>query len=441
MVALSRGSFARYVSLNVLGMLGISVYILADTYFIAFVLQDLGIAALNFSIPVFLLLQATGLMLSVGASTRFTLLWHRGDRAGAASCVSQSFFWLMAFALLFVWLGFGGSALLAEVMGATGQALALAQVYIRTILLAAPAFLLHHYLSAFVRNDGRPALAMAGMLFSSGLNIYLDYLFMLRFEMGIFGAALATALAAVASVLLLATHLLTKRSRLRFGAFIPRLQRLWEFARLGVSAAMGELASALALVSFNWLMAIHRGNVGVAAYGIVANLALIATAILTGVAQGLQPLVSAAKGQNDEKSLRRLFYDSLLTAEALGLGILAFVWLRRSRLVSLFNQGGDPRLAALAEEGLLLYFLGFAFAGMNLVLAAYFSAVEAPQLGMLLSFLRGALLMLPVLWIAQAFWAVQGIWLSFVITEALVFFWAMKAKRSLALCYPRAKGD
>ena len=75
--------FARYVSFNVLGMVGVSVYILADTFFIANGVGSDGLAALNFSIVLYTVLQATGLMLGIGAATEFQVCSACGDRTGA----------------------------------------------------------------------------------------------------------------------------------------------------------------------------------------------------------------------------------------------------------------------------------------------------------------------------------------------------------------------
>lgn len=65
--------FARYTSLNVLGMIGLSCYILADTFFVAKGLGTSGLAALNLAIPVYSFIHGSGLMFGIGGATKFSI--------------------------------------------------------------------------------------------------------------------------------------------------------------------------------------------------------------------------------------------------------------------------------------------------------------------------------------------------------------------------------
>ena len=200
-------------------------------------------------------------------------------------------------------------------------------VYLRTVLFFAPCFLLNHILTAFVRNDGNPKLAMAAMLLGSLSNIVLDYVFLYPMDMGIFGAALATGIAPVVGLCVSSLHILTRRSHFRLRPFRPALRPLADLAGLGSAAFLNECSSGLVLVVFSLLTLRLAGTLGVAAYGIVANLALMALALFTGVNQGVQPLVSLAHGRGDAAGVRTL------CRMALGLALCAeILLLHKSRL-------------------------------------------------------------------------------------------------------------
>ena len=96
------------------------------------------------------------------------------------------------------------------------------------------------------------------------------------------------------------------RSRFRLRPFRPALRPLADLAGLGSAAFLNECSSGLVLVVFNLLTLRLAGTLGVAAYGIVANLALMALALFTGVNQGVQPLVSLAHGRGDAAGVRTL---------------------------------------------------------------------------------------------------------------------------------------
>ena len=290
-------SFFQYVSLNVLGALGLSGYILADTLFVAHRLGTDGLAALNLAISVFGLINGLGLMLGIGGATRYAICRTQGDGVRADRAFSRALACGGTLGGLLALAGLLWAVPLARLLGAEGAILPMCSVYLRTVLLFAPCFLLNHILTAFVRNDGNPKLAMAAMLLGSLSNIVLDYVFLYPMDMGIFGAALATGIAPVVGLCVSSLHILTRRSRFRLRPFRPALRPLADLAGLGSAAFLNECSSGLVLVVFNLLTLRLAGTLGVAAYGIVANLALMALALFTGVNQGVQPLVSLAHGR------------------------------------------------------------------------------------------------------------------------------------------------
>lgn len=395
--------FCRYVSANVMGMIALSCYILADTFFIANAIGADGLTALNIAIPVYNLINAAGLMTGVGGGTRYAILRAQGENESANRLFSGMV--LLA------------AAPLAALLGADAVTLPLCSVYLRTILCFAPFFLLNSTLQAFVRNDGAPRLAMAGMLTSSLSNVVLDWVFMYPMGMGMFGAAIATCIAPILSLCVLATHFARPASRLRFCARGAALRPAARALGLGASSFVCELSSGVVLLVFNLLILHFTGNVGVAAYGIIANLALVGLAIFTGVAQGIQPLTSHAYGTGNAAELRQLLRLAVGLVLALAVIIYLAVNLWPDPLISAFNRDADPQLADIARAGMRIYFVGFFFAGPNLVLAAYFSAVDRPRQGFSVAMIRGLIALIPLALVLAAALGMTGVWLAYVLAE------------------------
>ena len=364
-----------------MGMIGLSCYILADTFFIANAIGADGLTALNIAIPVYNLINAAGLMTGVGGGTRYAILRAQGENEAANRLFSGMVLLAAGAGCALLALGALAAAPLAALLGADAVTLPLCSVYLRTILCFAPFFLLNSTLQAFVRNDGAPRLAMAGMLTSSLSNVVLDWVFMYPMGMGMFGAAIATCIAPILSLCVLATHFARPASRLRFCARGAALRPAARALGLGASSFVCELSSGVVLLVFNLLILHFTGNVGVAAYGIIANLALVGLAIFTGVAQGIQPLTSHAYGTGSATELRQLLRLAVWLVLALAVIIYLAVNLWPDPLISAFNRDADPQLADIARAGMRIYFVGFFFAGPNLVLAAYFSAVDRPRQG------------------------------------------------------------
>lgn len=419
------GIFIRYVAFNMLGMIGISFYILADTFFVSKALGSLGLAALNFTIPAYTAMTATGLLLGVGGATQYAILYTRnkiqeGNRIFSLLCVGA-----LVLSIVFITIACTCIHGLTTLLGADAETSPYAVVYLRILFLYSPAFLLNQLMIAFVRNDGDPALAMGGMIFGSFVNIVLDYVFMFPLDMGIKGAALATGFSPICSLLVLSCHFLKKSNHLKLQKFRVKFSIIKKTFQLGISSWITEISSGIVLTGFNIVILKLEGNTGVAAYGIVANISLVALAIFSGIAQGVQPLISQCYGRAELIRMKRFRY--LAVGVAMGLAVIFYgiMILFRDEVIQVFNSEQNQALIPLAKEGIALYFVGFIFAGVNAVEAAGCSAVERAGAGFLIAILRGCLIILPLLFIMAELFQMTGVWLTFPLAEFLTMIIAL----------------
>lgn len=412
-------TFCRYISCNVLGMIGLSCYILADTYFVARAMGSNGLAALNFAIPAYTALTAAGLLLGVGGATRATILRSRKCDTDASAVFPNILGAGLVLSLAFAAVGIFGAPTVSRLLGANGETLPLTIPYLRILMLYAPAFLTNQILLAFVRNDSNPQLAMISMLAGSFTNIILDYVFMFPLNMGMVGAAVATGFSPVVGLCVLSLHFFRKNRTLRFIRCSIRPKEIFRSIQLGISAWLTEISSGIVLTVFNLVILRISGNTGVAAYGIVANIALVETAIYNGIAQGLQPLVSRAHGAGEQHTLKQYRRDALILACIVAALLYAAVFAWSDPLIALFNTEGNAALIPYARDGLRLYFPGFFFGGINIIFAAYLSASERPTDGFWISMTRGCLAILPLVLLLSWYFGMAGVWLAFPCCEAV----------------------
>ncbi len=184
--------FAKYTSLNVMGMIALSCYILADTYFVSKGLGANGLTALNLAIPIYSFIHGSGLMIGMGGATWYAIRKSQQDDASANRFFTCAVALAAAFAALFVALGLFFSEGIAKLLGADESVFEMSRTYLQVILLFAPAFLMNNVLLCFVRNDGAPQRSMAAMIVGSLSNVVLDWVFIFPCNMGIFGAVFAT---------------------------------------------------------------------------------------------------------------------------------------------------------------------------------------------------------------------------------------------------------
>ena len=412
--------FARYASLNVLGMIGLSCYILADTYFISLGMGADGLAALNLAIPVYSFIHGSGLMVGMGGGTKYSIRRNQGEPEEADRAFSASVLLAAGFAVVFFTAGLLLPGTLARLLGADGAVFEMTATYLRVILLFAPMFLFNNLFLCFVRNDGAPQLAMAAMVLGSLSNVVLDYVFIFPFGLGIFGAALATGVAPIVSMMILSAHRIRGRCRFHLRRFLPKARLLAGICSAGVPSLITELSSGVVMIAFNAILLSICGSVGVAAYGVIANLSLVVIAIFTGISQGIQPLLSRRYGSGQRRELGAILRYALVSAVMIAAAVYVVTFLWAGPVTTLFNSEGNTQLQEIAEAGLRLYFIGCPFAGVNIILSVYFASIEQPVPGQVIALLRGFLVILPIAFALAAAFGLTGVWCAFPVTEAIV---------------------
>lgn len=411
--------YFKYVSLNVLGMAALSCYILADTFFVSRGLGADGLTALNLAIPVFNLVNGTGLMLGVGGGAKYAVSKSRGDSNAQNKVFTNTLFLAAVFSAVFLAAGIFFSKSITAALGADSAVFDMTNTYLKVILLFSPAFILNNIFVAFIRNDGDPKLSMAGMITGSLSNVLLDYIFIFPLDMGIFGAVFATGLSPVISMCVLSMHKIKRKNDFHIVKTPPAPKLGGNICALGIPSLVSELSSGIVIIVFNTIILNIAGNTGVAAYGVVTNISLVVIAVYTGAAQGMQPLVSEAHGRGDGKSELKFFKYAVITVFVICAVIYPVVFFFSEQIAAVFNSENNDRLQQIAAQGLKLYFTGALFAGFNIVAAMFFTARETPLPAHIISILRGLVLIVPAAFILAQLFGITGVWLSFTASEAV----------------------
>lgn len=322
--------------------------------------------------------------------------------------------------VIFTIIGAFASENVALLLGADMTTLSMSKTYLATIMIFAPFFIVNNTIIAFVRNDYYPNLSMVAMLIGSFSNIILDYIFMFPLNMGMFGAAFATSLAPIISIGVLCMHFIKRRNNFSYTHSKVSFSSIKNVFALGMSSFISELASAVVLIVFNLVILRLKGNIGVAVYGIVANIALVVIASFTGIAQGIQPLISKEYALGEKRALYKIMKLSIVSSLFIALIVYIGMFLNTTSIINIFNSKQSTEIVELATTGLRIYFIGFLFAGINIIVAAYLSAIENTRGAFIISIARGFVLIVPLVFLLSKVWNMLGVWLSFVLSEFLV---------------------
>ncbi|GLG04729.1 MATE family efflux transporter [Sellimonas catena] len=409
--------FIRYSFFSIMGMIAISCYILADTFFVAQGLGTNGLAALNLAIPTYDFIHGTGLMLGMGGATRFSILKSQNNQKGADTIFTNTVYLGIFFSIIFMLGGLFFSGSLARLLGANQNTFEMTNTYLRVMMLFSPAFIFNDIILCFVRNDGNPRLSMIATVCGSLFNVVFDYIFIFPCNMGMLGAVLATGFSPVVGLTIMSPHWLGKKRGFHFRKLVPDADSIRTNISLGFPSLLSQISAAIVMIIFNMLILGLEGNTGVAAYGVIANISLVVLSFYTGIAQGIQPLVSHSYGRKKTDGIRQFLRYAMISMVILSAVMYLILFVFADPIASAFNSEHNAKLQEIAITGLKLYFTSLVFAGFNIILSMYFTSVEKALPAQIISLLRGLILIIPIAFLFANLWDMTGVWMSFPATE------------------------
>lgn len=433
--------FLKYVLFNILSMIGMSCYVLADTLFISNGVGLKGLAALNLTLPVYNLIFGLGALIGVGGATRFSILKTQGKNQDASAYFTHSFIITIIVSIPFIIAGIFFSKDIVKILGANFEIIDIASLYLRTFITFTPFFIFEHVIVTFVRNDQNPRLASLAMLSATLFNIIFDYILIYPCQLGMFGAALATGVSPIIALSICSLHFIKKQNHFHLIKCSIKWSLTKNIIQIGMPSFITELSGGIIIFVFNSVIFHIGGNTAVASYGIISNLAIVVTSLYTGIAQGIQPLISQSYAkydyQNTQLFLRFAYIMSLIISSVIYICIVTFP----DTIVTIFNSENNQMMATIAKEGLLLYFVGFFFVGLNMILTSYFASIEKTKPSFFLSLLRGGIVIIPLVIILAQILGIQGVWLSFPISEFVVLLIAILLKNKEKKSYESKNED
>lgn len=416
--------YLKYLIPTLLGMLSNSIYCIVDIYFVSAGSGSQGLAAMNICMPVFTILSCVGLLFGVGGATIMSISQGSGDMNTRNKAFSVSVFMMLIVGLMFSVFGVLFRKEFAYLLGSDDQLLPLVLEYLTPVMCSALPFVLMYSLSVLLRADNNPKLAMAALMVGNISNIILDYVFVSVFHMGIFGASVATSIAPVLSLIAASFHFILRKNTVHFKlkSFDPKV--IGRILSVGIGSGIMELSAGAIIFMFNSAILNLGGEVYLAAYAVITNIAYVFKGLLNGFAQAAQPLISTNFGsgiiKRCSKSLRVcLIYSSVFCIVCYGI-----ITVVPGFIVSFFSNG-DTNMEAIASKGMIMYFSSLLFTGINTMLMYFFQSIEQGRKSLFLAVCKGFLFVTLGLWILTSFMGAEGVWYAVLFGEVLTFIIAL----------------
>ena len=408
----------------VLGLAVTLVYNLADTFFIAQTNDTNLIAGVSLCAPVFTTLMAFGNIYGQGGSSLISRMLGQNDLDGTARISAFSFYIAIATgAVLAVVMTLFRSPLLT-LLGASAETLDYAQSYYTVLTLCAPIIVLSFIHSNLVRCEGLANESMIGTILGAVVNIILDPILISGLGMGALGAAVATVIGYLCSVMYFLLVLRKKSHCLsvKLSQCHVRADELRQILGVGITAALSNLMQSLTVIVINQFLLAY-GNDKIAAMGIVLKVNMIAQLILTGFAFGGVPMYGYLYGAKQQDTLKKLLRFCLLFLCGLSLVLTAFLCLAATPLMQLFVQ--DSALVATGAEMLRWQAATAVFAGIILLLTVLFQATGKIVPAFLLSISRQGVVFIVVLVVCVRLFTYNGVIMAQAVADVLSAFLAL----------------
>ena len=414
--------FFKYVIPSVIGMLVSALYIVVDGIFVGRGVGAEALGAVNITLPYISLLTAFTMMVTMGGCTLMSIQYGLNDFKKGNDIFIKS---MSIVILISISISIGGilfSKQLSLLLGASQNLLPLSRDYMSSYLIFGIFFCLSLSLSAFVRNDNNPKLAMISLIIGALSNIILDYLFIFKFDMGIKGAAIASGLGQIFSLIVLSTHFILKKGNLKLYLLKIKLDDCINILKTGTPELIVQLASPVNILVYNIVISQRIGDLGVSSFGIIGYLITILIALFIGVSQGVQPLLSFYHGKEDSYTVNYLFKLAIKTNFILSLIIYLTLFIFGELIVGVFTT--EPQLIDFTSSAIKIYFLSFVIASINIVYINYLLATEQTRYANIVSFNRGITFNILTIMILPFMLGNTGIWISIVLCEVLGFILA-----------------
>ncbi len=274
-------------------------------------------------------------------------------------------------------------------------------------------------LSSFVRNDGRPKLAMISTIAGAVTNIILDYIFIFKFGLGIKGAAIATGLGQIITVSVLLPHFIMKKGYLTFGNVKINKRDLKEFCLIGFPSFFAQGSYSIMVLIHNIVLVMFIGEKGISAYSIINYITTNIYMVLYGLTLGVQPLISYNFGKKDGEQMLGFFKITCISSTIISGFSVIICFIFGPALIGIFTA--DPVIANLAYIALRIASVSYFAVGINLNTLVYFQALEMPKYSNLSCLLRSVIYLPISLMILYKVFGANGIWAGTILSESLTF--------------------
>lgn len=407
----------RFTIPTIAMMIFTSIYGVVDGLFVSNIVGSEAFAGVNLIMPALMMLGSVGFMVGTGGSALVSKTIGEGNKKLANRYFSMLIYFLVIASIVLAAIGILFIRQISELLGAKGEMVDICSTYGRTLLCSLPFFMLQNCFQSFLVVAEKPTMGLCVSVIAGLSNMVLDFLFIYVFRLGVFGAALATAISEfVGAAIPLIFFIRKNKSPLKLVKTKLELKPILKTCTNGSSEMVTNISMSLVNMLYNLQLVKYAGYDGVVAYGIIMYVGFIFVGTYLGYSVGVAPIIGYHYGAGNTDELKSLFKKSLILLSATAVILTACAEILSSVLAGIF-VGYNKELHAMTNNAICLFALSYIISGINIFASAFFTALNNGLVSAIISFLRTLVFQIAFIFILPELLGLNGIWLAVVGAE------------------------
>lgn len=425
---------------TMLGMMVNAIYNLVDAYFVGG-LGTSQMGAISVVYPLGQVVVGLGLLFGNGSASYLSRLLGNRDQEQADRVASTALYSSVAVGAVMIIFSLIFLLPILRLLGATDSIMPYAMTYAGIYVVSCIFNVFNVTMNNIVTSEGAAKTTMLALMAGAVLNIGLDPVFIYTLDMGVAGAAIATAISQIVSTLIYLTFIFRKKSiysfKIKNCTFTKEIMS--EIFKIGIPTLVFQILTSLSISLVN-TQAGPYGDSVIAGMGAVTRIVSMGSLIVFGFIKGFQPIAGYSYGAKKFDRLHKAIRTSILwsTVFCVIYGLLLTIF--SSRIIAQFTDG-DLEMIRVGTQSLRINGLSFLLFGFYTVYSSLFLALGKGLEGFVLGACRQGICFVPVILILPAFWGINGILyvqpIADVLSAIITIFMALHLHKELALAKQR----
>ena len=420
-----RSLLFKYAMPGIIAMTAMSIYNMVDSIFIGHGVGAMALSGLTVAKPFMDICAAFGTLVGVGASSLVAIKLGEKDYRSANDILANVIILNVLLGALVMAVGLFWLDPILYAFGASDATISYAREYMEIILAGNILTHIYYGLNSMLRSIGHPRISMYATILAVSLNVILDPIFIFMLDMGVRGAAIATIISQLVSVIIELIIFLNPKEVIHFHRGIWRLKRDITMRALGIGTApfLMHMAGCFVVIVLNNQLKRYGGDMAIATFGMTNRFMFFFAMIVMGIQQGMQPIVGYNYGANLHARMVRAYKLSVYCATCVMgvLWLLGVIW--PEGFIRLFTHD-ELLIAQSIVPARIMLCVMFAI-GFPMITGNFYTSIGMARKAIFLSLTRQVLFLIPLiislpyLFNALGWEPIWGVWWALPISDSL----------------------